>query len=107
MSAAPPPGLGDPVGRFRLIAIVTGVGLLVLSVGFVLKRVADSPGLVTVVGPIHGFLYVLYLLATVDLWRLRRWSVGRAVLVALAGTVPFMSFVAERRIAQDVATSSA
>jgi integral membrane protein len=39
-----------------------------------------------------------YLLLTADLAYRDRWPVGRAVLVALAGTIPFVSFVAERKI---------
>lgn len=102
MSALPRIDARDPVGRFRLAALVTGVMLLVLCVGIVLKYAVSSPGLVAVAGPIHGFLYVVYLLATADVWRRRRWSVLRLLLIALAGTVPFMSFVAERRVAAEV-----
>jgi integral membrane protein len=32
-----------------------------------------------------------------DLARRARWDLGRTVLFLLAGTVPFMSFVAERK----------
>ena len=56
------------------------------------------PLLRAIVGPIHGFLYMGYLLLTADLAYRDRWPVGRAVLVALAGTIPFVSFVAERKI---------
>jgi integral membrane protein len=58
-----------------------------------------------VVGPTHGFLYVIYLLASFDLWRRVRWSLPRLVLVALAGTIPFLSFYAERKTTHELTGS--
>jgi integral membrane protein len=49
------------------------------------------------ISPIHGFLYIVYLVATVDLSRRSGWSVLRTLGVMLAGTVPFLSFYVERR----------
>ena len=63
-----------------------------------LKYLAGDGTVVAIVGPIHGFLYMGYLLLTADLAYRDRWPVGRAVLVALAGTIPFVSFVAERKV---------
>lgn len=83
--------------RYRVGAWVVGVGLLVLVlVGMPLKYLAGEPLVVAVVGPLHGFLYIGYLFLTADLAYRARWPVGRAVLIALAGTIPFLSFVAER-----------
>ena len=62
-----------------------------------LKYLADSPDVVAVVGPMHGFLYMVYLVAAVNLAFRARWSPVKTVLVMLAGTIPFLSFVAERR----------
>jgi hypothetical protein len=41
-------------------------------------------------------LYLAYVIASVDLWLRTRLSAGRMVLVVLAGTIPGMSFIAER-----------
>ncbi len=86
--------------RFRVMAFIVGVGLLVLCATMVLKYVPafDNPRPVEVWGPIHGFLYMLYVLTVLDLGFRARWSFGRIVLVALAGTVPFVSFWAEHRV---------
>ena len=87
---------------YRVLAYVVGVGLIILVlVGVPLKYLADSPGVVTVVGPMHGFLYMVYLLATVNLAFRARWSPVKTVLVMLAGTIPFLSFVAERKVTAD------
>ena len=96
---APTPEVLASMKRYRIGAWVVGVGLLVLVlVGMPLKYLADQPLVVAVVGPVHGFLYMGYLLLTADLAVRARWPVGRAVLVALAGTIPFVSFVAERTV---------
>lgn len=85
--------------RYRVGAYVVGVGLLVLVlVAMPLKYFADQPLLVAIVGPIHGFLYMGYLALTADLGVKARWPVGKLLLVALAGTIPFVSFVAERKV---------
>lgn len=87
---------------YRVLAYVVGVGLIVLVlVGVPLKYLADSPGVVAVVGPLHGFLYMVYLVATVNLAFRARWSPVKTVLVMLAGTIPFVSFVAERKVTAD------
>jgi integral membrane protein len=83
--------------RYRIIAWVVGVVLIVLvAVGMPLKYLGDDPTVVQTVGPAHGFLYMLYLLATFDLGRRARWPLSRMILVMLAGTIPFLSFWAER-----------
>ncbi len=85
--------------RYRIAAYVVGVMLLVLTlVAMPLKYIADQPLLVQTVGPLHGFLYMAYLVTTFDLSRRCRWSLGRTVLVMLSGTIPGVSFVAERKV---------
>ncbi len=89
--------------RYRVIAYVVGIGLILLvCVGVPLKYAADSTWLVAVVGPLHGVLYVVYLLLTLDLARRVRMNPVFAVLVMLAGTIPFLSFVAERKVSHYV-----
>lgn len=90
--------MSGAVLRFRLIAYLVGVFLLVLTVGVVLRYGFDYPTLSKAVSPVHGFLYMLYLAAVFDLGRRARWSPKRMILVMLAGTVPFMSFFAERAV---------
>ncbi len=89
--------------RYRVMAYVVGVGLLILVlVGMPLKYFAHRPGVVQVVGPAHGFLYIVYLLAGLDLALRRRWALPRTALVLLAGTVPFLAFIVERSVTREV-----
>lgn len=85
--------------RYRVMAVTTAVLLIVLVfVGIPLQLAAGQPGVVRVVGTLHGFLYIVYLVTAFSLtWRLRvpKWQM---VLVLLAGTVPFCALVAERTL---------
>lgn len=100
------PAVRSALTRFRVIAYIVGVMLLLLLfVAMPLKYLADDASAMDVIGPLHGFLYVVYLLATFDLFRRVRWSFVRLVLTALAGTIPFLSFYAERRTTHELTRS--
>jgi integral membrane protein len=91
------------LAQYRVMAFTTAVLLIVLVfVGVPLQVAAGRPGVVNVVGTIHGFLYIVYLVAAFRLtWRLRI-PVWQMLLVLLAGTVPFAAFVAERKMTNRV-----
>ncbi|TFV92101.1 DUF3817 domain-containing protein [Blastococcus sp. CT_GayMR20] len=87
------------LGRYRVMANVVGVLLILLVVVAVpLKYFADMPTAVTVLGTAHGWLYALFFLSAVDLALRARWSLKGTVLTVLAGTVPFLSFLAEHTV---------
>ena len=85
------------LARYRTMAYLVGTGLLVLVlVGIPLQYGANKPDVVKIVGPIHGFLYLVYLVTAYDLWRRERWSLLRIVAMVSAGFVPVLAFVVER-----------
>ncbi len=43
----------------------------------------------------HGWIYVVYLLASFRLWSKLRWPFTRLIAMALGGVVPFLSFFVE------------
>lgn len=89
--------------RYRVIANVVGVVLVVfILVAVPLRYVGGEPRLSETISPIHGFLYIVYLAATIDLSRRVGWSVLRTIGVMLAGTIPFLSFVVERRTTREL-----
>lgn len=95
--------MGAALTRYRVVANVVGVVLIVLVVlGMPLKYGWDNPTIVETVGPAHGFLYMVFLVTAFDLGRRANWPLGRMVLVMLAGTVPFLSFYAERMVTRQV-----
>ena len=85
--------------RFRVMAYATGVMLLVLVlVAMPLKYIWDSETAIAIVGPLHGFLYMVYVVTAFDLAVRAKWAFTRTILVLLAGTVPVASFYAERKV---------
>jgi integral membrane protein len=104
--------------RYRALAYATGVFLLLLTLHVLVQwyqsgseglAFADAPGLGRWIPganhwvPItHGYLYLIYVIVAVDLWFRTRLPVSRMVLVVLAGTIPAMSFVAERWVTHRV-----
>jgi integral membrane protein len=89
---------------YRIFAYATGVMLLVLTASVVLHYGFGDERL-TWSGPVHGYLYLGYLISTIFVGTSMRWRPGRMVLVALAGTIPLMSFVAERSVTRAVRAS--
>jgi integral membrane protein len=98
--------------RYRALAYATGVFLLLLTAHVIVQYAQSQsqnipygdakglgeflPGGETWIPVVHGYLYLIYVVITVDLWFRTRLPIPRTILVLLAGTVPFMSFVAER-----------
>ena len=86
---------------FKTMAIIVGVGLLILCAELALRYGFDNHILDFWPQP-HGFLYILYVFATANLGFKVGWSLGKMVLVMLAGVVPFLSFWAEQKVAAEV-----
>lgn len=87
---------------YRLMAYVTGAWLLLLVVEMVLKYIIDvngdhAPVLGTWIAIVHGMIYVVYVVAVFNLWSVMRWGFGRMVYLVIAGVVPVLSFILERR----------
>ena len=49
----------------------------------------------------HGFTYPIYVLAALNLGLITRRNIFQVAFLALAGTLPFASLWAERRIARE------
>nr|WP_279591188.1 DUF3817 domain-containing protein [Modestobacter marinus] len=83
--------------RYRVMAWIVSVLLIALVlVAVPLKYLADVTGPVSVIGTAHGWLYAIFFVTACDLALRARWSIKGSVLVLVAGTIPILSFVAER-----------
>src|ERR1700728_1812146 len=97
--AVRPEALVTAVRRYRVMAYVTGVVLMVLCfVGIPLQVFAHNLAVVTYVGPTHGILYLISLGAAYLMTRQvgMKLASPQTVLVLLAGTIPVLTFVVER-----------
>ena len=88
---------------FRTVAIAEAFswGLLLIAMFFKWILDAEPLGLaeggVPVAGPIHGGIFVLYVVASLVSWRVFRWDT-RTLIIALASSIPpFATVWFERR----------
>ncbi len=112
--------------RYRVMATVVGVLLVVLILigvplanfdgagmwgvfpatpelvteGSEAQRVGEA--ITTYLGVAHGWLYMLFLVAAFALSRKARWDVPFTLVTLALGTVPLLSFWAERRATRRV-----
>ena len=82
--------------RYRVMAYVTGVVLVVLCFVGIPLQVAGHPAVANDVGVVHGILYIIYLAAAWLLARRLGLAVKPTVIMLLAGTIPIMTFIVER-----------
>ena len=90
------------VTRYRILALIVGTLLVLLTIGMVLKYgPTDMPEMAGIVSPVHGFFYMVYVALAYDLWRRTGWRAGRMVLIVLGGVVPLMTFFVEHKIVRE------
>ena len=94
---------------FQSVLVAGGTDTLGASHGFGLVNidggvmpVTGGVNLSTMVLIIHGWMYVVYLIADFRLWTLMRWPFGKLVLIALGGVIPFLSFFVEAKVHKEV-----
>ncbi|MDU1536199.1 DUF3817 domain-containing protein [Cutibacterium avidum] len=96
-------GVRKALIAYRVMAYLVGTFLVVLvCVAMPLKYAAGRPTMVNIVGVSHGWLYPVLLITAYILGRKAGWPLTRLLIIALAGTVPFLSFVAEHFARKDV-----
>lgn len=89
--------------RYRVMAYVTAVMLLVLCTCMVFKYGFDTgEGVTLVVSQLHGVLYIIYLVFAFDLGSKAKWSIGKLLWVLVSGTIPTAAFFVERTVVREV-----
>lgn len=87
---------------YRVMANIVGVVLVLLVASLPYKYLGDHAEPTGAIGFVHGILYMVLLVSVVNLAFRRRFPLLWVALVALAGTIPFLSFVAERQVTRRV-----
>ncbi len=87
--------------QFKVVSKGEGVSLLLLLfVAVPLKRLADYEVLVTVLGPIHGTLTMVYGVLTLLLWRVNEVNLKQGFILLACSLIPFGWLLAERVLAR-------
>lgn len=93
--------------RFRLVALLEAVSYLALLVATLVKRGFDGPDYVSVLGPIHGMLFLGYLVLTLTVREEQEWNGWQTIVVLVAAAVPFGAIVVNSRMVRDPEPSAA
>jgi integral membrane protein len=94
---------------FRIVAVAEALSWIGLLIGMYVKYVPETTELgVQIFGPIHGGIFVAYVITAVVAARVLRWSIGTTLLALAASVPPLASIVFERwasrgRLPQDTA----
>lgn len=93
--------------KFRTVALIEAVSYLALLFATFVKRVIEGPDLVPVLGPIHGILFLAYVLLTLLVREEQGWRLGQTLVVLIASAIPFGAFVVNSRMVHDPSPSAA
>lgn len=98
MSApTPQTELSVPGRAFRAVAIAEAVSWAGLLIGMVVKYGFGNEIGVQVFGPVHGAMFILYVLVTAVAAHRLRWDRATLVITLLCGIPPLATLWAERR----------
>ena len=82
---------------FRAVALAeAGSWLLLLGGMFVKYVLGDSERGVQMFGPVHGGVFLLYLVVTAVAWRVLRWDLRTTVLALVASGPPLATIWFDR-----------
>ena len=89
-------GADGVVTAFRVVALAEAVSWLGLLVGMFFKYVVDAGEQgVRVFGPVHGTVFLTYVVLALVTWRHLRWSLPVALLALAASVPPFCTVLFE------------
>ncbi|MDQ0859075.1 DUF3817 domain-containing protein [Bacillus sp. V2I10] len=91
--------LQTPIGRFRLMGFIEGASLLILLfIAMPLKHMAGIPMAVTIVGSLHGFFFITYLLIIAYTTYKIRWSFAWVFSAVAVAFIPFGNMILDARL---------
>ena len=94
--------------KMRYISLFEGSTLLLLlGIAMPLKHLGGYPGMVSLIGPMHGLAFLLYCRMLVQTLSLGNWTRAESVRMALAPIIPFGGFLNERLLARRLASLAA
>ena len=97
----------SPIRRFRLTALAEGSSFLVLlCIAMPMKYLMGMPQVVTVVGAIHGILFLLYVAQLARLRSTYQWDNRFSFYAFLASLLPLGPFIFDKHLREkEVATN--
>jgi integral membrane protein len=85
----------------RHIALVEATSFIALLVASYVKRTGGSELGVHILGPIHGGLFIAYVVIALNLRSQLGWTLQTTLWILLGAVVPFGGYVVDWRLARE------
>lgn len=88
------------IGRLRLLGFMEGISLLILLfVAVPLKYIYHNPHLSTILGPVHGAIFVFFMINTLSLGVEQKWKFKTTTWkIVVACFIPFGTIYIDYKI---------
>ena len=94
------------LGRLRILAFIEGVSfLLILFVTMPLKYGLQMGEPNKIIGMAHGVLFILYVVAVIQISMDEQWLKKKTFLALLASVIPFGTFWADKKLFRQIKSS--
>jgi integral membrane protein len=80
---------------FRYVALAEATSFLALLAAAVIKRTSDNEVGVQILGPIHGALFVAYVLIALSIRTANAWTPRETVGILIGAVVPFGGYAVD------------
>lgn len=92
----------NPIEFLRKVGNIEGLSyLLLLGLAMPLKYMADLPEAVRIIGSIHGFLFVLFMVALIRVWLKVKWPYEKIAMAFLLSIIPFGTFYLDKKLKKE------
>ncbi|CAM3259881.1 DUF3817 domain-containing protein [Filibacter tadaridae] len=89
----------NALGRFRFMGILEGSSLLILLfIAMPLKYWFDMSNAVTIVGTLHGYIFLAYIVAILYAMIAVKWPFRFTIGAVLSAFIPFGNFILDSRL---------
>jgi integral membrane protein len=92
------------IGRLRLIGYLEGLSLIALVfIAVPMKHIFHNPALSTILGPIHGAIFLVFMLNTMSVGIENNWKFKTTTWkIIVACFIPFGTFYIDHKIFKNI-----
>lgn len=95
--------LKTKIGRLRIMGFLEGISLIVLVfIAVPMKYWYDDASLTKMMGPIHGALFLLFLLNTFSAGIEQKWKVKTTGMILASCFIPFGTFYVDYKFLKNI-----
>jgi len=81
--------------NFKYVALIEATTFLLLLIASYVKRASDQPLGVEILGPIHGLLFIAYVVMALAIREYAGWTGKQTLLILVGAVLPFGGYVVD------------